>query len=174
MKSFTYFKQIYIGAFVLVCVISLGVIGYIRIENYTLLEAFYMTIITFSSVGFSEVRQLSDHGRFFTSIFIIISMCSYVYIFSIITDYIVTGVFSNYIKNFKVNNKISKLENHVIVCGYGRNGKEACANLEKHGIGYVIIESNLQLITKLRDDQKVLFVEGDSTDEKALMNAGIN
>ncbi len=143
------------------------------IENYTFNEAFYMTVITVSTVGFSEVRQLSDGGRIFTSILIIISMTTYAYAISIVTSYIINGEFAHYFKNYKVNNKIMKLENHVIVCGYGRNGKEACLNLEKHGIGYVTVESNAGLISQLRMEQRVLFVEGDSTDEKTLTEAGI-
>ena len=157
----------------MISVLLFGIIGFIVIEHFDLEEAFYMTIITVSTVGFSEVHPLSVDGRMFTSALIIISMGSYAYVISIVTGYIVTGEFAHYFKNYKVNNKISKLENHVIVCGYGRNGKEACLNLGKHGIDYVIIESNSHSISHLREGQKILYVEGDSTNETVLIEAGI-
>ena len=157
----------------MIIVLLTGVIGFITIENYTLQEAFFMTIITVSTVGFTEVRPLSGSGMTFTSILIIISMGSYAYVISIVTGYIISGEFTHYFKNFKVNNKISKLENHVIVCGYGRNGKEACVNLQRHGIDFVTIEGGPLIVAKLREEQKVLFVEGDSTNERVLIEAGI-
>ena len=173
VKSFRYFKKIYYALLVMVCVLLFGMIGFMAIENYTIGEAFFMTIITVSTVGFTEVRPLSAHGMFFTSILIIVSMGSYAYVISIVTGYIITGEFTHYFKNYKVNSKISKLENHVIVCGYGRNGKEACINLEKHGIEYLTIEGNSHIIAHLREEQKVLYVEGDSTNESVLLEAGI-
>ncbi len=174
VKGLHYFKNIYIGLAIMVTVLIFGMIGFITIENYSLGEAFFMTIITVSTVGFTEVRPLTNNGMFFTSILIIISMGSYAYVISIVTGYIVSGEFTQYFKNYKVNNKINKLENHVIVCGYGRNGKEACANLEKNGISYLTIEGNSHMISQLREEQKILYVEGDSTNENILKEAGID
>ena len=133
----------------------------------------HMTIITISTVGFGEVKPLSVGGRVFTDILIILSMTTYAYSISLITGYIINGELNQYFKNYKVNNKINKLENHVIVCGYGRNGKEACEMLRKNGVDYVTVERNQKIVSMLREGQNVLFVEGDSTSDETLRAAGI-
>ena len=132
-----------------------------------------MTIITISTVGFGEIKPLSASGRMFTDILIILSMTTYAYAISVITGYIINGELNQYFKNYKVNNKISKLENHVIVCGYGRNGKEACETLRRNGIDYLTVERNLNIVSNLREGQSVLFIEGDSTNDDTLKAAGI-
>lgn len=173
MRSFNHFKKLYIAFGLILINVLLGTIGFILIENYTFLESFHMTIITVSTVGFGEVKPLSVEGRLFTDILIILSMSTYAYAISVITGYIINGELNQYFKNYKVNNKISKLENHVIVCGYGRNGKEACETLRKNGIDYLTVERNQSIISNLREGQSVLFIEGDSTNDDTLKSAGI-
>ncbi len=171
--AFVRFRKLYFSLGLLFLLILLGVTGFILIEGYTLIEAFYMTIITVSTVGFSEVRPLTDSGRLFTTFLIITSISVYAYAVSVITVYIVNGEFSRYYKYFKVNNKISKLKDHVIVCGYGRNGKQACENLKSHDIVYVIIENNPLVTTNFQQDSNSLFVIGNSTHDEVLIEAGI-
>ena len=82
--------------------ISIGIGGFILIEDYTFLEAFYMTIITIATVGFQEVRPLSDSGKIFTAFLIITSFGTFAYAISAITKYVVEGEFNYYYKFFKV------------------------------------------------------------------------
>ncbi len=107
-----------------------------------------MTIITIATVGFQEVHPLSDVGRVFTAFLIIFSFGIFAYAVTTFTRYIVDGIFRNYYKDNKVKKRIRKLKNHVIICGYGRNGKQAVANLREHKEGFVIIEKNESLVEK--------------------------
>jgi len=173
LASFHYFKKLYIAFGLILFVALLGISGFILIENYSFAESFHMTIITVSTVGFGEIKPLSSAGRLFTDILIILSMSTYAYAISVITGYIINGELNQYFKNYKVNNKISKLENHVIVCGYGRNGKEACETLRNNGVDYLTVERNQSIVSLLRENQNVLFVEGDSTNDDILKAAGI-
>ena len=84
-----------------------------------------MTIITVATVGFGEVHPLSDAGKIFTAFLIMTSFGIFAYSISLITRYIVDGEFQHFFKSYRMNNTIEKIENHVIICGYGRNGRQA-------------------------------------------------
>jgi voltage-gated potassium channel len=143
------------------------------IENYGLLDAFYMTVITLATVGFQEVHPLSNGGRLFTSFLIIISFGTFAYAISSITKYISDGEFKDYFKNKKVNAAIEKLENHVIICGFGRNGKQAAHVLKKHDTRFVVIEEKKAIVAAINHQYADLVLEGDATLDDVLLKAGI-
>ncbi len=155
-------------------VVAIGIIGFIYIENYTLSEAFFMTIITISTVGFQEVHPLSEIGHVFTAFLIIFSIGIFAFVATTLTRYIVDGIFRNYYKDNKVKQKIKKLKNHVIICGYGRNGKQASLELADHNHAVVIIEKEDTIVEKIRNDRKLLYVQGDATHDNILEQAYIN
>ena len=99
-----------------------------------------MTIITIGTVGYGEVKALDDAGKLFTSFLIIISITTFAYAISVITRYVIEGEFQTYFRHYKVNKEIQKLKDHVIVCGYGRNGKQACDQLRSENVKFVAIE----------------------------------
>ena len=143
------------------------------IESFKFLDAFYMTIITIATVGFEEVHPLSEAGRIFTAFLIITSFGTFAYAFTTISKYVVDGEFNRYFKNYRVNTEIEKLDNHVIICGYGRNGKQAAHVLKKHNRRFVVIEKKLDVVSALNHKYKDLIVEGDSTQDEVLIRAGI-
>jgi voltage-gated potassium channel len=142
------------------------------IEDYVLVDAFYMTIITVSTVGFKEVQPLSVEGRVFTAFLIIFSFGIFAYTVSYITRYIVNGDLHNYFKNYKVDAYIDRISDHVIVCGYGRNGAQAVKTLLAYGKECVIIENNDSILERLKE-ANLLYIKGDATDEKTLIRSGI-
>lgn len=143
------------------------------IENYGLLDAFYMTVITLATVGFQEVHPLSSGGRLFTSFLIIISFGTFAYAISSITKYISDGEFKDYFKNKKVNAAIEKLENHVIICGFGRNGKQAAHVLKKHDTRFVVIEEKKAIVAAINHQYADLVLEGDATLDEVLLKASV-
>jgi voltage-gated potassium channel len=150
----------------------LGIIGYMLIEHYSLLESFYMTVITVGTVGFMEVRPLSEAGRLFTSLLIIISFGTFAYSISAIAKSVVEGEFNNFFKIYKLENNITKLREHVILCGYGRNGRQSAVVLLNHGKSFVVIEKDPEVIQILLKSD-LLFIEGDCTQDDVLKKAGI-
>jgi len=96
---FQFFSKIYFAVVFIAIVLILGIFGFIYIENYTLSEAFYMTVITLSTVGFQEVRELSSTGRLFTTFLIITSFGTFAYAVSVLTTYIVSGELNLYFKD---------------------------------------------------------------------------
>jgi voltage-gated potassium channel len=143
------------------------------IEGYTLGEAFFMAVITISTVGFNEVRPLSDLGRIFTAFLIIFSFSTFVYAVTSISNYILNGEYKVYFKDLRINKKVSKISKHTIICGYGRNGTQAATELKSHNRKYVVVEQDKELSEELRGEHDIPFVEGDATLEKTLEKAGI-
>lgn len=168
-----YFKKLYIAIGLMLVVMIVGVVGYRVIEDYTLLDSIFMTVITVATVGYREVKELDAAGKIFTSLLIIFSIGTFAYAMSVITRYIIEGEFQTYFKHYKVNKEIQKLKNHVIVCGYGRNGRQACEQLRSGNEIYVAIESNPDIIESMRADGNILFIEGDATQDEILAEAGL-
>ena len=173
MLNFKYFRKIYIALILLILIILIGVIGFVFIEKYNFSEAFYMTVITISTVGFNEVRPLSIEGRLFTSFLIIFSFGTFAYAVSSITMYVMDGEYKRYFKDIRITKRVDKISGHTIICGYGRNGKQAVSELEAHHKKYIVIENDKQLVEDLRDAYKIPSVEGDATYEKTLERAGL-
>ncbi len=173
MFNFTYFRKIYIALLLLIAILFVGITGFILIEDYTLGEAFYMTVLTVSTVGFNEVRPLSDLGRIFTAFLIIFSFSTFVYAITSISNYVLDGEYKIYFKDLRIKKKVSKISGHTIICGYGRNGKQAATELKSHYRKYVVIEQDKELSEELREEHDIPFVEGDATLERYLEKAGI-
>ncbi len=160
-----------LGSMLLVVVI--GVLGYKLIsEAYSWVDALYMTIITTTTVGFAEVHPSGDTEKLFTIFLIITSISIYGYVISVISEFIANGRFFEQINKIQMQKKIQKLTNHTIVCGFGRNGKQAMERLLSYDKSCVIIESNKSVIEEI-EALGYLYIEGDATDDKTLEKASI-
>lgn len=150
-----------------------GIVGYMSIEEYNFIDALYMTIITLATVGFKEVHDLSNSGKIFTILLIISSLGTFAYAFSILGSLFFENKLSLLIKGYKNKTDIKKMKDHVIICGFGRNGKQAAneLNLYKHNV--LVIEKNQEIIlTNIKNESN--FINGDATDEEVLISAGIH
>ncbi len=170
--GFEYFRDVYISLFIIALIAITGTLGFMNIESLSFTESLYMTIITVTTVGFKEVTDLSTEGRYFTIFLIFISFGTFAYALSSITKSVITGRYKTYLKKFKMDQKIARLENHFIVCGYGNNGKSAAAVLASFPTPVVIIEKDEDIAEKLRE-QGIMHVAGDATDDSVLEEAGI-
>lgn len=130
-----------------------------------------MTIITVTTVGFSEVRPLDQQAQIFTIFLIVSSVFIFGFAISVVSEYILSRNSLQLLKKKRVKNKIKNLENHVVVCGYGRNGQQASERLKAYQKPFVVIEKNKEIIAKHEHD--TLFVEGDAGEDETLHAAGI-
>ena len=153
--------------------LAIGIIGYMLIENYSVSEAFYMSVITFSTVGFQEVHPLHEGGRIFTGFYIIVNLGIFAYIISVVSTYIFEGELRKAFKNFLIGREVKKMKNHIIICGFGRNGAKAAELLYKEGKRFVVIEQNSETINSHPGNEKYQFVQGDATNEDVLLEAGL-
>lgn len=166
------FSRIYYFVILLVLITSLGTIGYMLIEEWKFVDAFYMTIITVSTVGFGEVAILSVEGKLFTAFLIISSFGSFAYAITSVTTFVVGGQYKKHLREYKVSQQLKHMKDHVIICGYGRVGSQVASDLRSNGIQFVIIEKDERLISHQDDDTNFLY--GDSTDDEILKRASIS
>lgn len=159
--------------FLLILVILGGTVGFMIVEDWSFFDSFYMTIITISTVGFNEVQSLSMEGKIFTSFLIITSFGIFAYAVTAITSYIVGGEYKTYFEEYKSLKKVKIMENHTIICGYGRVGKSAAHDLKFFKKTFVVIENDQEIVDMNKKDEDLLFVSGDSTDDLTLIKAGI-
>ena len=151
--------------------LCVGMAGFTLIEELHFVDALYMTIITIGTVGFTEVKELSQMGRVFTSLYILMNLGLFAYVVSVVSSYFFEGKLKSIFKSYRSGMEISKLNNHIIVCGFGRNGRKACEELQKSGEEFVIIEKNPEMKELIPDTMR--WYIGDATMDDNLKEVGI-
>ena len=142
------------------------------IEGWDFLDALYMTVITLTTVGYGEVHEVSRIGQIYTILLIFIGVAFFLFVAGSVVQFMVEGRIRTILGRRSLDKKIDRLKNHYIVCGYGRIGRYLCNQLKRKPIDLVVIDKNRELIPIL-DDDKVLYLSGDASDEAILHNAGI-
>jgi voltage-gated potassium channel len=157
---------------VLVLVLVGGTTGFVFIEDMSIVEGMYMTVITLSTVGFGEVRPLHPAGRLFVIVLIVFGVMIAGYIAKIIGEMLLEGQFREIVARRKMDKKLKNIKGHFIVAGFGRVGMRVAREFQARGVEYVVIEKSPENRAKLLSDQHV-FLEGDATEEDVLREAGI-
>ncbi len=165
-------KRIAVLMTLCLAVAAIGTAGFMTVEHYSLPEALYMTVITLSTVGFSEVRPLSGAGRLFTAAFIVVGFVSLALASHALVESLLTRVWSGKSEIRKMKRKIAHLKGHHIICGYGRVGAAAAERLASAGTSFMVIESSPEKID-LVQERGFLYIQNDATRESVLMEAGI-
>jgi voltage-gated potassium channel len=153
-------------------VVLFGIFGYTWIEGWDLLDSLYMTIITLSTVGYGEVREIGPGGRIFTVLLIVFGLFTITYIVGLVAETLVAGEIRSVLGRRKVSKKIKSLRDHYIICGYGRIGSIICKELTRKAIPLMVIEKDERVQEQLEED-KILYLDGDATQEETLLEAGI-
>ncbi len=172
VKAMTDSKKFRYSLLMLVGILAFGTCGYYFIEKMPLFTAFYMTIITISTVGFSEVVPLSIAGRAITVVIIVLGISVGGYTIGILVRALVEGELVKVFGRRKVQKQVSGLKNHFIICGFGHIGRIICNELDADHIDFVVIEQNPSVIEHI-EALKYLYLEMDATTEEALLHAGI-
>jgi voltage-gated potassium channel len=173
-KSILGFKDIFNTTLMVVGLLLIGTIGFMLIEGHSLTDALYMTVITASTVGYREVSPPSDAGKWFTMFIIIYSIIVIGYAATHFSRLLLDGYFRQKLKDYNVKKQITKLKDHVIVCGYGRNGFQACEELADHNIDFIVIEKRDHVVERIRENPERLFIQGDAASEDVLNEAQIH
>lgn len=166
LRRVTSVLSIFVGLLVV------GTIGYMILESWTWADAFYMTVITISTVGFSEVQQLDEDGRLFTTFLIISGVGAAAYTFSTVADYIVAGELRGILRRQRMQNQIKQLKDHYIICGYGRVGSQVLQELIHHNTKLVVIEIDPEHASEL-EGLGVFPIVGNASEDAVLIQAGI-
>ncbi|MEI7965569.1 MAG: potassium channel protein [Chitinophagaceae bacterium] len=170
--KFKIFYKLLLPVGMLLLTILMGTAGYMVIEHFDFLSALYMTVTTVSTVGYGEVKPLTETGRIFTIILILVNLGLFTYFITLLTRFFSDGEFIKMYKQFKMENSIKALQQHVIICGFGRNGKESAQVLFNNHIPFVVLEEKVELEDDLPFEVKY-FMKGDATKDEVLLEAGI-
>jgi voltage-gated potassium channel len=165
-------KKLYISQLLLMSVIAFGTLGYHYFEDMLFFDAFYQTIITITTVGFSEIKPLSTGGRTITMFIIVTGIGTMTYSLGQLVGILVEGELGKFFGRKKLAKQIADLKDHFIVCGFGRIGKIICEELQADKIDFVIIEEDLSVVEEL-ERKEMLFILMNATSDEALMEAGI-
>ena len=161
-------------ALLFVLSLAVGSAGYHLIEGYGYGEAFYMSVITLSTVGYGEVRALSDAGRIFTSAYVIANLAITALFITQLTQALMEGGFGARLRRYMIKREIAGLEGHVIVCGAGRYGREILDQLDDTEETVVLVERDPQRIALVAETQpRLLYVEADASADAGLERAGV-
>ncbi len=166
------FYKIYISLIMFFVVLLTGTLGFVYLEDYTPLEGLYMTVITISTVGFTEVRKLDAPGQIFTICLIMVNLGVFTYFLGQLSSYFLDGEFNKVYKLYKMKNSINELSGHIIICGFGRNGRTAAQMFYNNHKEFVAIEKK----ATRRDDLPFpvdFYLEDDATRDETLLEAGI-
>ncbi len=154
-------------------ILAMGTLGYMMLSHYSFIDSLYMTVITVTTVGFGELRPFSPEEKVFTIFLILTSITVFGYAISAFSEYLVSGRLFEHFKHKKVEKQIANLKGHTIVCGYGRNGKQAILKLKNYNVDFVVVEHKKEM-SELLDSEELLNINGDATLDETLLKAGIN
>jgi voltage-gated potassium channel len=157
---------------VLLMLVTGGTAGFMTIEKWRFLDALYMTVITLGTVGFKEVHDLSDGGKVFTMCLILVGVSVLGYIVGSLAQIMFEGQFQRIMGRKKVEKQIDALNDHYIICGFGRIGSLICREFKANGLPFVIVEKSADTMEKL-DEEGYLHMRGDATLDETLLKAGI-
>lgn len=149
-----------------------GTVGYVFIEDWSPTESIYMTIITLSTVGFQEVRPLSEQGRVFTACLIVLGIGTVGYGLGNLAAFFIEGELRELFRARKMEKIIEQLHDHIIICGYGAEGRHAGEELQRSKVPFLVVEKDAELAEKLRNEG-VLVLQGDATQDEVLLQAGV-
>jgi voltage-gated potassium channel len=166
--------------------IIIGITGFMAIEHFNVPDAFYMSVITVAGGGYEVLRPLSQTGRIFTSFYILYNLLVVAYLVSVITTFIFDGELRKLFKMYRTDQDIKRFSGHVIICGFGANGRKAYQKLLNNSVRVVVIEQNEQLLKELSEGRngadvdgdgvpggKIFYVLGDATLDAVLEQAGV-
>ncbi len=165
-------KKTLVVGLLFLSIILFGTSGYVIIEECSFLDGLFMTMITITTVGFSEVIPLSPIGKIFTIVLIVLGVGFVMFVFGKITEAVVEGGLRTVYGRMNMNKKVAKLKNHYIVCGFGRIGKVICKLLHEDNRPFVVIDNDPKEI-KMIEEQGYLFLEGEAASDEILIKAGL-
>ncbi len=165
-------RKLILSLVVSIVLLLFGSFGYMWIEGASFDDGLYMTMITVTTVGYGETIHLSDAGRYFTMVLILLGVGFVMFIFKEMAETVVAGGLQKALGERKMSKKLGQITGHYIVCGFGRIGEVICDLLAKNKRKFVVIEKGedeLALIQK----RGYLCVPGDASDDDVLLVAGV-
>ena len=167
------FRRFRVSVGILVILLFAGTTGYMVLEGWPWLDALYMTVITFTTVGYHEVQPLSGAGRVFNIFLIVAGVGAMLYFLSALMSHIVEEeVFAAFVRRRRMRSTLAGMRNHYILCGFGRVGKEVARAFATEGVEFIVIDGSEPRIAEAQE-LGYAYVQGNATEDDILRAAGI-
>ncbi|PFE93753.1 potassium channel protein [Bacillus thuringiensis] len=163
-------KQLWIAVICMTFVVILGTIGFMTIEEISLFQAFWMTMITVLTVGYGDAVPVTQAGKVFALLIIPVGVGIVTYAIGVVAAMIIEGNLFHAVRRKKMDKQIAQLKNHIIVCGCGRVGLQVVHELQEKNIPFVVVDKDESILEK----EKLLYIHGDATEDQVLHHAGIS
>ncbi|PEU84063.1 potassium channel protein [Bacillus cereus] len=163
-------KQLWIAVICMTFVVILGTLGFMAIEEISLFQAFWMTMITVLTVGYGDAVPETQAGKVFALLIIPVGVGIVTYAIGVVAAMIIEGNLFHAVRRKKMDKQIAQLQNHIIVCGCGRVGLQVVHELQEKKIPFVVVDKDESILEK----EKLLYVHGDATEDQVLHHAGIS
>ncbi|MCU5455837.1 potassium channel protein [Bacillus cereus] len=163
-------KQLWIAVICMTFVVILGTIGFMTIEEISLFQAFWMTMITVLTVGYGDAVPVTQAGKVFALLIIPVGVGIVTYAIGVVAAMIIEGNLFHAVRRKKMDKQIAQLKNHIIVCGCGRVGLQVVHELQEKKIPFVVVDKDESVLEK----GKLLYIHGDATGDQVLHHAGIS
>ena len=170
MGSVAMHIRIWLG--VVIVAVVIGTSGFVLFEGWPFDDALYMTVITLTTVGFREVRELDALGRVWTMIVAIAGVGIIFGSVGLVAESVLAEVASGRRERRRMSDAVAALKGHFILCGYGRVGSTVARELEHAGVPFVVVDITAESVALAARDGH-LVVEGDATSDSVLRSAGI-
>jgi voltage-gated potassium channel len=168
----THYNRVVLGLLALLLILMTGTGGYMAIEGWSFADAFYMSAITITTVGYREVEPLSRAGQMFTIVLLFFGVGAAFYILTTLVAAIIEGDLRQVFGARRMKMTIERLSDHYIVCGYGRVGEEIAREMRHRNVPFIVVDTNEPRLQHARD-AGLLVIQGDATSEDVLASAGI-
>ncbi|PEL49144.1 potassium channel protein [Bacillus toyonensis] len=163
-------KQLWIAVVCMTFVVILGTLGFMTIEEISLFQAFWMTMITVLTVGYGDAVPVTQAGKVFALLIIPVGVGIVTYAIGVVAAIIIEGNLFHAVRRKKMDKQIAQLQNHIIVCGCGRVGLQVVHELQEKKIPFVVVDKDESILEK----EKLLYIHGDATEDQVLHHAGIS
>ncbi|MBY7124928.1 potassium channel protein [Bacillus sp. 16GRE42] len=163
-------KQLWIAVICMTFVVILGTVGFMKIEEISLFQAFWMTMITVLTVGYGDAVPVTQAGKVFALLIIPVGVGIVTYAIGVVAAMIIEGNLFHAVRRKKMDKQIAQLQNHIIVCGCGRVGLQVVHELQEKKIPFVVVDKDESILEK----EKLLYIHGDATEDQVLHHAGIS
>ncbi|GAB6447867.1 potassium channel family protein [Bacillus cereus group sp. MYBK71-2] len=163
-------KQLWIAVICMTFVVMLGTLGFMTIEEISLFQAFWMTMITVLTVGYGDAVPITQAGKVFALLIIPVGVGIVTYAIGVVAAMIIEGNLFHAVRRKKMDKQIAQLQNHIIVCGCGRVGLQVVHELQEKKIPFVVVDKDESILEK----ERLLYVHGDATEDQVLHHAGIS
>jgi voltage-gated potassium channel len=163
-------KKLFLSIWLLIFINAFGVAGYMIIEGWNFMDSLFMTVITITTVGYSEVHDLTPGGEIFTIVLLIVGVGIIFYLLGTEAKLLLEGQLEDLIGRKRLERKIRELKDHYIICGFGRMGKTIAKEFSSKDIDILIIEK--ESVPEIERGE-FLILQGDANNEDVLKSAGI-